>query len=122
VARMYLEQEHFIIRLATSPARGVARLWVDDPELEGDPKTQVLIVPASTTVERRLWETESDESPILLFAMGEIPDNLPGRIRAISLNELVQWMISNGVGTRRVQVDVPALDPTVIESIRGLDA
>jgi hypothetical protein len=121
---MYLEHERFELRASTSPGRGVARLWVDDPELEGDAKTMALIVPAATAVERRLWEGEESvgNEPVLLIAVGDVPDNLPARIRLISCDELVRWMIERRVGVRTVKVEVSALDPSLIESIRGLDA
>jgi hypothetical protein len=124
VARIYLEHERLPLRQSTSPARGVARLWVDDPEAEGESKTLVLIVPSATAVERRLWEGEdvSESVPVLLFAMGSIPDDLPARVRPVGVDETVRWMIENGVGIRQVRVEVPSLDPALIESIRGLDA
>jgi hypothetical protein len=124
LVRMYLEHERWALRSSTPPGRGVARLWADDPELEGEARTLVLIVPASTSVERRLWEGDEAGSsePVLLFAAGSVPDNLPSRVRAMPAEELVRWMLDRGVGVRSVQVQVSALDPALIESIRGLDA
>ena len=124
MVRMYLDYERYTL-VATLPAtRGYGRIVAEDPETEDRARTLIVAVPAKTEVERKLWEGDdarNECSTVTLFAAGDIPDNLPGNVRPIGVEELVEWMLDQGVGVRPVEVSLQVLDAELIESIGGLD-
>jgi len=124
MVRMYLDYERYRL-VATLPAtRGYGRIVAEDPESEDQSRTLVVAVPAKTEIERKLWEGDDqrNECPsVSLFAAGEIPDNLPANVRAIGVDEIVEWMLEQGVGVRPVEISLQVLDAELIESIAGLD-
>jgi hypothetical protein len=123
LVRIYLSREGYQLVSAMPPARGVGKLVVDDGEEEG--RMMALVVPRRTAVDPKLWEGEPERngcSSVLLFAMGEPPEdwNDAGG-RCIGAGELAQWLRQNRIAVQVLTLEVPVLDPTVIESIAGLD-
>ena len=85
----------------------------------------MLVVPKRTTADTKLWESEAERnncSQMWLFGMGEIPaDGLSGDARVIGPVEFAAWLEQHRIGVQTMTMTVPVLDPTVIESIAGLD-
>ncbi len=123
LVRIYLQREGFSLLSALPPSRGLGKLVVEDPEPEFDePRLLVLVVPRRTTLEPKSWESEVERnqcSGVLMFAMGEVDEGTEARV--ISSADLAQWMSDQQVGIDRLQLEVPVIDPTFIESIGGLD-
>ena len=42
--------------------------------------------------------------------------------RVIGAGELAGWLREHGIGVQKLRFDVTVLDPTVIESVAGLDS
>ena len=124
LVRVHLETEGFNRIASLPPGRGLGKLMVDDPEADEDERRQlVLVVPAKTALEPKLWEGEAERAGchgVVVFAMGDI-SAAPGDVRIVGTGELSAWLIKHQVGVRRLEMSVPVLDPAVIESIGGLD-
>jgi hypothetical protein len=121
LVRIYLSREGYQLVSAMPPARGVGKLVVDDGEEEG--RVLTLIVPRRTPVDPKIWEGEPERnacSSVLLFAMSDPPDDW-GEGRCIGAGELAGWLRQKKLGVQQITIEVPVLDPTVIESIAGLD-
>jgi hypothetical protein len=125
LVRVYLQREGANLVAALPPARGVGKLVVDDPDADEDGRTLVLVVPRRTTADIKLWESEAERNncaQMWLFAMGEISsDGLSADVRVIGPSEFAGWLEHNRIGVQTMTLKVPVLDPTVIESIAGLD-
>jgi hypothetical protein len=121
LVRIYLSREGYQLVSAMPPARGVGKLVVDDGEEEG--RVLALVVPRRTPVDPKLWEGEAERngcSSVLLFAMSDPPDDW-NEGRCLGAGELAHWLKQNKLAVQQVTIEVPVLDPTVIESIAGLD-
>ncbi len=124
IVRMYLEREGFGLIATLPPTRGVGKLVVSDPESEDeDGRLLALVLPRKTTVDATAWAGDGERNACggyLVFAMGEPPD-LAGEVRIIQAHELARWLRTQGIGVSTMTIEVTVLDPTVIESISGLD-
>lgn len=121
--RIYLRREGYSLLSALPPTRGVGKLVVDDPDGDDDGRVLVLIVPRRTTLDAKIWDGEMERnncSSILLFVTGDAFDDV-GDARVVSVSELAQWLLNHKIGVETVQIEVPVLNMTVIESIGGLD-
>ena len=125
LVRIYLQRESFTLLSALPPSRGLGKLVVEDPDPEFDEaRLLVLVVPRRTTLEPKAWEVEVERNHcggVLMFAMGEVEEGSVGEARVIGAAELAHWMVEQKVGVDRLEITVPAIDPTFIESIGGLD-
>jgi hypothetical protein len=126
VVRMYLMTEGYVLLSTLPPGRGVARLVVEDPEAdEEDARVFVLVLPRRTAADPKLWEGEAERSrcsSFLVFATGGPFEPSPfGEARVVQAAELTRFLLDRDLGVTRVQMAVAMLDPTVIESIAGLD-
>ena len=124
IVRMYLEREGYGLIATLPPSRGVGKLVVSDPEAEDDDgRLLALVLPRKTALDASAWAGDSERNAcggLLAFAMGEVPD-LAGEVRAIQAPELARWLRTQGIGVNTMPIEVTVLDPTVIESISGLD-
>jgi hypothetical protein len=125
LVRIWLRREGHGLLASLPPSRGIGRLVVEDPEAEDDDaKLLVVVVPRRTPVDPKLWEGDPERhgcAGIVVFAMGE-GDELGPEARVIGAGELAGWLREQGIGVQRLTIDVPVLDPTVIESVAGLDS
>ncbi len=124
LVRIYLSREGYQLVSAMPPARGVGKLVVDDGEEEG--RVLALVVPRRTPVDPKLWDGDAERNgctSVLLFAMGDPPEDWAEGMggRCIGAAELAQWLRQNKLAVQQVTIEVSVLDPTVIESIAGLD-
>ena len=124
--RIYLQQEGYSLVSTLPPSRGLGKLVVDDPEAdEDDGRVLVLVVPKRTVLEPKLWEGELERNgcqQLMLCAMGEVGEDAQvGDARLIGPGELAAWLRDHGLGVNRVTFEVSVLDPTLIESVGGLD-
>lgn len=120
LVRVYLQKEGYQLVSAMPPSRGVGKLVVEDSEDES--RALAVVLPKRTTVESKLWDGDPEQhncGSTLLFAMGEAGDDLDARV--IGAAEFATWLARNEFGVQKVEVRVSVLDPTVIESIAGLD-
>ena len=124
LVRMYLDREGFGLVMTLPPTRGVGKLVVLDPESdEEEGKLLTLVLPRKTTVDASAWAGDAERSGCaghLVFAMGEAPE-FSGEARTIHAHELARWLRTQGIGVSTMPIEVTVLDPTVIESIGGLD-
>jgi len=127
VVRIYLDKEGYGLTAPLQPSRGLGRLVVSDPEGDdADARVLALIVPKRTEIDAKLREGELERNSctaLLLFAMGDVPEEVAGEpdTRVVGTHELGEWMRGTGLGVETVSFDVKVLDPTLIESIGGLD-
>jgi len=139
VARIWLAREGYPVLATLPPSRGIAKLVIGDIEgdadLESDedeangaaanPKLLALILPRRAGVDASAWAGDLERtqaSGCLVFSMGDAPTEPPwGDARVIAASELAGWLRAQGVGISPLPVAVGALDPTVLESISGLD-
>lgn len=126
VVRMWIEREDFPLVATLPPNRGIAKLVVGDPDADDeDGKLLVLVLPRKAGVDPSAWAGDLERAQaggLLVFAMGEIPGEPPwGEARTIGATELAAWLREQGVGVCPVPLAVSVLDPTVLESIGGLD-
>lgn len=132
VARIWLAREGYPVLATLPPSRGIAKLVVADPEGESEPESEddeakllVLILPRRAGVEPSAWVGDLDRvqaSGCVVFCMGEVPADPPwGDSRVITAPDMAGWLRSQGVGISPLPVAVGGLDPTVLESISGLD-
>lgn len=124
IVRMYLEREGFGLVATLPPSRGVGKLVVGDPESEDeDGRLLALVLPRKTTVDASAWAGDGERNGCdghLVFAMGEPPE-MAGDPRVIGPHELARWLRTQGIAVSTMSIAVTVLDPTVIESISGLD-
>jgi hypothetical protein len=120
-----LAGEGFSLLATLPPTRGLGKLVAEDPDPEDDDgRTLVLILPRKTAIEPKLWEGEAERNgcgSTLLFAMSDATTEPLGDARTISARELTTWMLRRGIGVRTLTIQIPVLDPGLIESIGGLD-
>lgn len=126
VARIWLEREGYALAGTLPPSRGVAKLLVYDPESDDDEaKLLVLILPRKAGVDPAAWAGDLERAPAtgcLVFAMGELPAEAPwGDARTLTPPELAAWLRSQEIGVSTLKLELTVLDPTIIESISGLD-
>lgn len=127
LVRMWLSFEGYPLLSALPPSRGLGKLVVDDPDPEDDEsRTLVLVVPRRTPLEAKLWDGELERNTcgqLLVFCMGDVPDDVSvgdgGRI--IGTTELVAWLTEHKVAVDEFTLSVRVLEPSIIESVAGLD-
>lgn len=123
LARIYLEREGFSLVTTLPPVRGVGKLVVQDPEAEDeDGRVLVLVLPRKAGLDASNWAGDSERNSCsghLVFAMGEAPDL--AEQRTVGPHEFARWLRTQGIGVTTLAIEVTVLDPTVIESIGGLD-
>lgn len=126
LVRIWLRQEGHVLHASLPPGRGVGRLVVDDPEADDDDaRLLVAVVPRRTAFDPKAWDGEPERhhcTGVVVFAMGDGADELAGDARVVGANELAGWLREHGIGVQRVSLEVTLLDPTVIESVAGLDS
>jgi hypothetical protein len=125
LVRIYLDTEGYRMASSLPPVRGLGRLVVHDPDPEFGGRVLVLAVPAKTAVERKLWEGDlerHDCRSVLVLAAGEnAAGDWGSDVRLLPAPWFAQWLMRKRVGVRSVTLTVPVLDPSVIESVGGLD-
>lgn len=124
LVRMYLAEEGYEVKASLAPGKGVGRLLAVDPDPEeDDPKVMVVVAPRKSSVDAGAWTSDVDRvsfGGVLVFSMADEPVDFEDA-RVIHAPELGRWLRDHGIGVEVVKVEVPALDPTLIESISGLD-
>ncbi|MBL4688640.1 MAG: winged helix-turn-helix domain-containing protein [Nannocystaceae bacterium] len=127
LVRMWLSAEGYALHAALPPNRGLGRLVAQDPDPEEeDGRTLVLVVPRRTVLDAKLWEGDLERNnctQVLVFSMGDVPEDfaLAESGRLIRASELAGWLNAHKVGVTDFSLAVQVLDPTLIESIAGLD-
>lgn len=126
LVRIYLRREGYQLVSALPPGRGVGKLVIDDPDAEDDnARALAVVIPRRTGFDPKLWEGEVERNScgsLLLVAMCDIPeDGGVSDARVIGPPELGAWLREHGVGVQSISIQAAVLDPTVIESIAGLD-
>jgi hypothetical protein len=126
LVRMWLEREGFGLVTTLPPSRGVGKLVVLDPDSDDDDgRLLALILPRKTAVDPGAWAGDGERQGCgghLVFAMGDVPAEPPwGEARTVQAPELARWLRTQKIGVQPLQFEVCVLDPTVIESISGLD-
>lgn len=123
LARIYLEREGFSLVTTLPPVRGVGKLVVQDPEAEEeDGRLLVIVLPRKAGLDPSSWAGDAERNTCgghLVFAMGEAPDLQEQR--TVGPHEFARWLRTQGIGVTTLAIEVTVLDPTVIESIGGLD-
>jgi hypothetical protein len=123
LARIYLEREGFGLVTTLPPVRGVGKLVVQDPEAEDeDGRLLMIVLPRKAGLDPSSWAGDAERNSCgghLVFAMGEAPDL--SEQRTIGPHEFARWLRTQGIGVTTLAIEVTVLDPTVIESIGGLD-
>ncbi len=128
VVRMYLSSEGYGMVATLAPFKGTGRIVVEDPDLEGDAaRTLVIVIPRKVGVDPRLWQDEPAKSGcerMLVVTGGAWPGSFdpPAPGRAMSAPDLAAWMRASGFGVETCTVQVTMIDPTIIESVAGLDS
>ncbi|MFO0633812.1 MAG: hypothetical protein U0168_13265 [Nannocystaceae bacterium] len=124
--RIWLRAEGHTLQASLPPGRGVGRLVVDDPEADDDDaRLLVVVVPRRTAFDVKAWEGEPERhgaGAVVAFAMGDVPDELGAEVRVIGPGELASWLHQHGIGVQKLTLEVTLLDPSVIESVAGLDS
>lgn len=124
LVRMWLEREGYGLLVTLPPARGIGRLVVADPDGDDDDRQLALILPRKTAIDPTAWAGDGERNNCngtIVFAMGDLPDSPPWEGRTIEAAELARWLRTAGIAVNSVSFEVCVLDPTVIESISGLD-
>jgi hypothetical protein len=125
LVRIWLRREGHGLVASLPPSRGIGRLVVEDPEAEDDEaKLLVVVVPRRTPLDAKLWEGDPERhgtGGLIVFSMGD-EGELGPEARIIGAGELAGWLREHGIGVQRLTIEVPVLDPTVIESVAGLDS
>lgn len=133
VARIWLAREGYPVLATLAPCRGVAKLVIGDvegeseseSESEEDGKLLALILPRRAGIDPSAWAGDLERAQAgghLVFCMGEVPAEPPwGEARVITAAELAGWLRAQGVGITQLPLAIGGLDPTVLESISGLD-
>ena len=125
LVRIYLRREGYQLVSALPPGRGVGKLVIDDPDSDEDNgRALTVVIPRRTGFDPKLWEGEADRNgcaAVILFAMCDVPEDGSNGARVVGPSELGAWLKDHGVGVQSIKVEAAVLDPTVIESIAGLD-
>jgi hypothetical protein len=140
VVRIWLAREGYPVLATLPPSRGIAKLVIGDPDAESDAELEddengaanasngkllALILPRRAGVDASAWAGDLERtqaSGALVFCMGDAPAEPPwGEARVVTAAELAEWLRGQGVGITPVPLTVGSLDPTVLESISGLD-
>lgn len=125
LVRIWLEREGFALLATLPPARGIGRLVVADPEADEDDRLLALVLPRKTAIDPTAWAGDAERNSCggtLVFAMGEVPAEPPwGEGRTIEAPEFARWLRTQGIAVNSITIEACVLDPTVIESISGLD-
>lgn len=124
LVRMWLEREGYALLSTLPPVRGIGRLVVADPDADEDDRVLALVLPRKSAIDPTAWAGDGERnncSSTLVFAMGDVPDSPPWEGRTIEPAELARWLRTQGIAVNSVTFEVCVLDPTVIESISGLD-
>jgi hypothetical protein len=126
LVRVYLQREGYALVATLPPNRGLGKLVVEEREPEEDEgRVLALVVPKRTSLEPKLWDGELERNKctsLMVFTMGNIPDEAAlGDVRCVQAQELAAWLREQGLGVEKVSFEVSVLDPTLIESIGGLD-
>lgn len=126
LVRIWLRTEGYPLQASLPPGRGVGRLVVEDAEAEDeDQRLLAVIVPRRTALDPKAWEGEPERhgcAGVLLFAMADGGEEVVPDARVIGAGELASWLREHGIGVQKLRFDVTVLDPTVIESVAGLDS
>lgn len=126
LVRIWLRRESYGLQATLPPGRGVGRLVVDDPDSEEDDgRLFVVIVPRRTALDPKAWEGEPERNGcagVLAFCMADGADDLLPDARVIGAGEFGAWLREQGIGVQKLTLEVVVLDPTVIESVAGLDS
>lgn len=124
LVRMYLAEEGYEIKASLPPGRGLGRLIAVDPDPDDDdPKVMVVVAPRKSSVDSGAWTSDVDRGSfggVLVISMADESVDFDDA-RVILAEEFARWLREHGIGVETVKVEVPALDPTLIESISGLD-
>jgi len=124
LVRMHLDREGYRLVATLPPGRGLAKLLIEDNESDGD-RILLLVVPRKTAVEARLWEEDPERNKcnggVWVVAMGDPREANDRDVRTTGPEELADWLIRERIGVKTLKLEVPVLDPTLIESIAGLD-
>ena len=126
VVRIWLEREGYPVVATLPPNRGIAKLVIGDPEADDEEaKILVIVLPRRAGIDPAAWAGDLERvqaSGCLVFAIGDVPAEPPwGEARTIAATDLAAWLRTQGIGVQPIQVEAAVLDPTVIESISGLD-
>lgn len=125
LVRIWLRREGHGLLSSLPPSRGIGRLITEDGEADDDDARQlVVVVPRRTPVDPKAWEGDAERhgcQTTVLFAMGEVGDEV-GDVRVLGPSEFAAWLREQGIGITRWRLEVTVLDPTVIESVAGLDS
>ncbi len=126
LVRIWLRRESYALVASLPPSRGIGRLVVEDPDAEDDDaKLLVVVVPRRTPLDPKLWEGDPERhgcGGLVVVSMGEAEAELGPEARVLGAGELAGWLREQGIGVQRLTIEVPVLDPTVIESVAGLDS
>lgn len=126
LVRIWLRREGYGVQATLPPGRGVGRLVVDDPESEEDDgRLFVVVVPRRTTLDPKAWEGEPERNGcagVLAFSMVDGSEEVLTDARVIGAGEFAGWLREQGIGVQKLTLEVVVLDPTVIESVAGLDS
>jgi len=126
LVRIWLRREGYGLHTTLPPARGVGRLVVEDPESEEeDGRLFVVVIPRRTALDAKAWEGDPERNGcagVLAFSMVDGAEDLLPDARVVGVGELAGWLREQGIGVQRLTIEVTVLDPTVIESVAGLDS
>lgn len=132
VARIWLAREGYPVLATLPPSRGVAKLVIADLDGESEseseedePKLLVVVLPRRAGIDPSAWAGDLERTQAsghLVFCMGDAPAEPSwGEARVITAPELAGWLRAQGVGITPLPLSIGGLDPTVLESISGLD-
>lgn len=126
LVRIWLRREGYGLQATLPPARGVGRLVVEDPESDDDDgKLLVVVIPRRTALDPKAWEGDPERNGcagVLAFSMADGAEDALPDARVVGVGELAGWLREQGIGVQRLTLEVTVLDPTVIESVAGLDS
>jgi hypothetical protein len=131
ICRVAYQLEGASIVATLPPGRGVARFVIEGgPESLGgggdddDRRTLVVVLPRKSSPEPKAWEVDAEKlevNHVVVISLSENPDLIPQEIQTLTSDDLTEILARHGVGVRRLRIDVPVLDPALLESIGGLD-
>lgn len=125
LVRMWLDREGHGLVATLPPTRGIGRLVVVDAESDDEDRLLALVLPRKSAVDATAWAGDLERNNCggyLVFAMGEVPAEPPwGEGRTIEAPEFARWLRTQGIAVNTITIEACVLDPTVIESISGLD-
>lgn len=131
ICRVAYQLEGASVVATLPPGRGVARFVIEGgPESlggggeEDDRRTLVVVLPRKASPEPKAWEVDAEKlevNHVVVISLGENQDSIPQEIQTLTSDDLTEILARHGVGVRRLRIDVPVLDPALLESIGGLD-